>query len=234
MLVPLEGSAPVELGMGGREDELLSRLSADAGYMVDFQAAFPDESAPVALTNVMKAIASFERTLISGDAPVDRARRGEPEAMSASARRGEALFQSERLGCASCHGGLGYSSAFFLPPGASVLDGFRHNGLKAAYPANNAGLAALNPLPENNGRFRVPSLRNVALTAPYMHDGSLPTLEAVVAHYARGGAGHPYQDPRVKGFTLTETEAADMVAFLHALTDETFVQDPRFAAPPAR
>jgi cytochrome c peroxidase len=78
------------------------------------------------------------------------------------------------------------------------------------------------------GKFRVPTLRNVALTAPYMHDGSLASLEEVIDHYARGGRKSPYQDSRLRPFLLSPAERADLVAFLHSLTDREFVDDPRF------
>ena len=214
-----------------------------------FAAAFPGEAEPINLANVTKGIASFERVLLSGRSPYDRYRTGEdPIAISDSAKRGEALFFSETTECFHCHGGFNFTeTADYIGKGFLEIE-FHNTGLynidgKGAYPAPNTGVMAVSDDEEDMGRFKAPSLRNIAETAPYMHDGSIATLEEVIAHYEAGGrtiasgpnAGDgsksPLKSSFVKGFTLTPQERKDLVAFLKNLSDEEFLTDPRFANP---
>ena len=223
--VPLFGTEPVEMGFGGREDELVRRLEDIPALRDGFAAAFPQEIAPITVANLTRAIACFERTLVSGSSPYDRLVYGDvQDALSPAARHGMRLFFSERTGCSACHGGLAFTGVLDYaeldrPPRPRFLDdGLAPNGL-------DAGLLEATGRRRDRGRFKVPTLRNIALTAPYMHDGRLPTLEAVLDHYARGG---PDRQP----IALSVDERADLLAFLGSLTDREFVSDPRFAAPP--
>jgi cytochrome c peroxidase len=248
-LVPMFGEEPVELGLSGKEKDMLARLAAVPKYRELFAAAFPGEADPINLANVTKGIASFERVLVSGRSPYDRYRTGEdPIAISDSAKRGEALFFSETTECFHCHGGFNFTeTADYIGKGFLEIE-FHNTGLynidgKGAYPAPNTGVMAVSDDEEDMGRFKAPSLRNIAETAPYMHDGSIATLEEVIAHYEAGGrtiasgpnAGDgsksPLKSSFVKGFTLTPQERKDLVAFLKNLTDEEFLTDPRFANP---
>jgi cytochrome c peroxidase len=247
-LTPMFGEHPVEMGLAGLETVMLDRLRGDSVYPALFAAAFPDRSAPISLDAVTRALATFERGLVSFDAPYDRARGGRPGAMSAAAKRGERLFFSERTECFHCHGGIIFSgSVNFAGKGTPDVE-YHNNGLYAVgaarrYPDDSPGLAEFTRRPKDDGMFKAPSLRNVALTAPYMHDGSIATLDEVVAHYARGGrlttagpnAGdgrrNPNRSPFVRGFAMTTQERRDLVAFLESLTDSTLVTSPRFADP---
>ncbi len=248
-LLPMFGEEPVELGLSGKERELLAKLTADPKYLSLFAAAYPDEAGSVSLANLTKAIAAFERVLISGHSPYDRYRTGEePDAISASAKRGEDLFFSERTECFHCHGGFNFTeTADYVGKGFLEIE-FHNTGLynidgKGAYPPPNTGVHAVSLDPEDMGRFKAPSLRNVAVTAPYMHDGSLATLEDVIAHYEAGGrtiatgpnagvgAKSPLKSSFVKGFMLTVDERRDLIAFLQSLTDTGFLHDSRFANP---
>lgn len=247
--VPLFGETPVELGVQGREAEVLARFANDARYQSLFDAAYPGEPAPVRMHSVVAALASFVRTLISGRSPFDRfAYDGDSNALSPAARRGLELFFSERLECHHCHGGFNFSHASVHANSPTDASLFHNTGLynldgQGAYPLNNTGLFEHTGRPEDMGRFRAPSLRNVALTAPYMHDGSIATLEAVVRHYEAGGRHipsgplsgdgrlNPHKSGFVVGFSLTDNERTDLVAFLQSLTDEAFIQNPRFADP---
>ncbi len=247
---PMLNEHPVELGLSGREDELLRRLRADPDYPGMFAAAFPDGSEPVSLANVARAIASFERTLISGDSPYDRlVYRDEAGALSESAKRGMRLFFSDRLNCSRCHGGFTFSGPITFEGARPIAATFHNNGLynlggDGGYPGDNPGLYAITGRKKDMGRFRAPTLRNIELTARYMHDGSIATLAEVIEHYARGGrlvpdgpsAGDGRDSPRkshlVRGFDLDDRGKADLVEFLKSLTDRSFVTDPRFAAPP--
>jgi cytochrome c peroxidase len=242
-LVPMLATDPIELGIAGREAEVLARLRADARYRELFAAAFPGDPDPFTLGHVTRALASFERTLLSGDSPYDRLLyRDDREALSPAARRGMALFFSAELACAECHAGFNLSGpvhfaragggAAFEPPPAFFNTALYDLG-GGAYPLDNPGLVRRTGRAEDQGRFRAPTLRNVALTAPYMHDGSIATLGEVIDHYAAGGraAGNPGKDSRLEGFAISAAGKTDLIAFLEALTDRAFVTDPRLADP---
>jgi cytochrome c peroxidase len=248
-LVPMFGEDPVELGLAGKEKEMLARLATAPKYRELFAAAFPGDPAPITLANVTKGIASFERTLLSGRSPYDRYRTGEdPIAIADSAKRGEALFFSETTECFHCHGGFNFTeTADYVGKGFLEIE-FHNTGLynidgRGAYPEPNTGVHAVSDDEEDMGRFKAPSLRNIAVTAPYMHDGSIATLEEVLAHYEAGGrtiasgpnAGDGSKNPRkssfVKGFTLTPQQRTDLIAFLRNLTDDEFLTDPRLSNP---
>jgi cytochrome c peroxidase len=240
-LVPLLNEHPVEMGVAGREEEVLARLRRDGGYRALFAAAFPGSDDPLSLGHVVKALASFERTLISGDSPYDRWAYGaEADALTDEAREGARLFFSRRLSCFRCHSGFNLSGPVVFEGAGRVEPRFHNTGLhdvdgRGAYPEPNTGVHRITGEPNDMGRFRAPTLRNVALTAPYMHDGSLATLEEVVDFYARGGRGGPLQDPLVTGFEVSDEERAALVAFLEALTDEAFVaRAKRLSGTPAR
>ena len=252
-LIPMFGVVPVELGLAGREQDLLARLRAEPVYQQLFPKAFRGEADPWTVANVTRAIAAFERTFIAFNAPIDRFRRGEAGAIPDAAKRGEQVFLSRR--CGACHRGAMFTVAVADPgpstgppppgpPGPDFVNtGLYNIGGTGAYPARNGGLFETTHVPTDMGRMKVPSLRNVAVTFPYMHDGSVGTLEDAVDHYARGGrlitigpnAGdgklNPNKDPRITGFPITAQEKADLVAFLRTLTDSAFITDRRFSNP---
>ncbi|MEY4761278.1 MAG: hypothetical protein RLZZ200_1134 [Pseudomonadota bacterium] len=197
MRKPLFATTPVEMGVAGREAEVMARLRVEGDYPAVFAAAFPGDAEPLSLDNAIKAIAAYERTLFSGRSPFDRyVYEDERDALSDSAKRGMALFYSKRAACAQCHGGPAFS-------GSLRAAGFE--GVKAQYIATGV----------SPGRFKVPGLRNVALTAPYMHDGSLPALRDVVDFYDRGGGPASVLKP----LRLKDREKGDLVAFLESLSD---------------
>jgi len=213
---PLFNEHPIEMGLKGRERLVLEQLAGDPVYRDLFARAFPQDTAPITFVNLTRALASFERTLISGRSAFDRyVFDDERAALDDSARRGMALFYSERIGCAQCHSGITFSGPIAHANEAKVAPSFVETGA---------------------GRFRVPTLRNVAMTAPYQHDGRFASLGEVIDHYAAGGdqreAAAAPRDERLRGFKLAGTERADLIAFLESLTDPEFLADPRFAAPP--
>lgn len=247
-LVPMFGEHPVELGLSGKEAEALARLKAEPRYRKLFPDAFAGQSDPFTIDNVTKAIAAFERVLISGGSPYDRYLNGDRSAIGASAKRGENLFFSERLECFHCHGGFNFSQTTDHVGKAFVEIEFHNTGLynldgKGAFPKDNQGTFEITQRAEDIGKFRAPTLRNIAVTAPYMHDGSIATLEEVLDHYAAGGrtiksgeykgvgSRNPNKSSFVKGFTLTIQEKRDVIAFLKSLTDEKFLTDKRFGDP---
>ncbi|MFK7989157.1 MAG: MbnH family di-heme enzyme [Sandaracinaceae bacterium] len=225
-LLPLFGESPVELGLAGREAQLEDRLRDDAAYVRAFAEAFPDDDAPVRWPRVLQALAAFQRTLVSGDSPYDRFLAGDRDALSDQAERGLSLFESERLGCVGCHSGPTLAG-----------HGFHHTGLydedgSGSYPVPNRGVFEITFDDADMGRFRAASLRNVAVTAPYMHDGSIDTLDGVLDHYAAGGrAASARTSPRLTGFSLSDDERSALLAFLESLTDDRFLEDPRFSDP---
>ncbi|MGV3711242.1 MAG: MbnH family di-heme enzyme [Gemmatimonas sp.] len=256
-LVPMFGEDPVELGLSGQEEKLIARLAADPRYQKLFPAAFPDSGVSggmnvvtkaITLDHITKAIASFERTLISGNSAYDRAQQGNERGMSASAQRGQELFFSEKTECFHCHGGFNFTgTADYVGKGIVEIE-FHNTGLynidgKGGYPRNNPGLREFTQRAEDEGKFKAPSLRNIALTAPYMHDGSVATLEEVIDHYAAGGrtvstgpnkgvgSDNPNRSEFINGFEVTPQEKRDLVAFLHALTDSSFIREKKFANP---
>jgi cytochrome c peroxidase len=257
MLIPMFAPDPVELGLPG-EDVLLDRLRADATYQSLFAAAYPDDTDPFTLDNVTRAVASFERILISGNSPEDRFRRGEASALSPSAQAGRSLFFSDDVGCFECHSGTSAQNeaVFFTSnfdfEGRSLphiqfdntgLYNLTVNGEEGWYPEPNTGIYAITGRLVDMGKFKVPDLRNVAVTGPYMHDGSIATLDEVLDHYAAGGrtiesgpnagvgSANPHKSRLVDGFTLTAEQRTALLDYLAALTDSEFLTDSRFSNP---
>lgn len=228
--VPLFGEAPLEMGLANHMPVVLDELRGDERYVQLFGAAFPDDADPFTSDNVIWSLATFLRTLESWNAPYDRYLDGDDSALDAAQHRGRELFFSDRLGCGSCHSGRDLTVA--SDPQRVDAELFYNVGLYApdAYPPGADGIKELTGDPDDAGAFRVPSLRNVAITAPYMHDGSVATLAEVVRLFEAGGrALDPNTD--LRPFSLTDAERADLLRFLDSMTDEQFLADPRYARP---
>jgi len=192
--------------MNGNPDELVERLKTIPGYVGMFEKAYPGKG--ITKDTLAKAIASFERTVVSTDAPFDRWVRGDENAISASAKHGFELFEG-KANCNACHQGFNFMD-----------DGYHNIGLKDN---QDAGRFAKLPLPSMKGAFKTPTLRDITLTAPYMHNGAYKSLEEVVAHYNRGGEDKTNLDPNMKPLNLSEAEQKDIVEFLKTLTGEPVV-----------
>jgi len=228
MATPLFNTHPLEMGLAGRQDTLLQALRSSDADATAFRTAFPDSTDAISMAHAIQAIAAFERTLISGRSAFDRyVFDDERTALSASARRGMALFFSPRAGCSECHSGL-----HFAAPGVFANTGV-HGQRAAAIGAGKSvadesidrGLMDVTGRAADLGKFRVPTLRNVALTAPYMHDGSIATLQAVIEHYAAIGTQreeNPQLDAKLRPLVLDNGERADLVSFLESLSDPEF------------
>jgi cytochrome c peroxidase len=249
MMVPLFSETPVELGINdANRPEVLARFAADADYVRRFAAAFPGEAAPINFTNIIKAIATFQRTLISGNAKYDQYLQGKA-VLSDSETRGLNLFMGEKAECFHCHGSFNFNDQIVHAATRVLETPFSNTGLfniggTGAFPEPNRGLFESTGNPLDMGKFRAPSLRNVELTAPYMHDGSLANLEAVLDFYAAGGrliesgphAGDgrlttPSKSEVIAQIDLTPQDKVDLIAFLKTLTDHEFINDPRFSNP---
>lgn len=185
-------------------EELESRVRAIPGYATLFARAYPDE--PISRVTIAKAIASFERTILSEDAPFDRWRAGNRGALSPAAQRGFALFTG-KANCALCHQGFNFTD-----------NGFHNIGLNEPGAAADPGRFAHKKVAVLKGAFKTPTLRDVAMTSPYMHNGMYTTLEQVVAHYDRGGDTKDNLDANMKPLGLSAEEQNDLVEFMRSLT----------------
>lgn len=246
LLLPMFGESPIELGITGNEKAVLARFET-AQYKAKFNAAFGSDD--VDFDKINKALASFVRSLLSFDSPFDRYAYGmQDSALNESQLRGMDLFFSERLECHHCHGGFNFTQSTSHERQVLDRNAFHNTGLynlagSGNYPNKDQGLFEVTGDINDKGRFRAPSLRNIGLTAPYMHDGSVATLAEVLDIYAAGGrnietgpfAGdgraNPNKSPFIKGFELTETEKSDLLAFLNALTDEQFIRNSAHSNP---
>lgn len=246
--LPLFGDTPVELGWSSQV-ELEQRLEAVPEYAVLFAAAFPDQASPISLRHAELAIASFERSLISGSAPFDRwLVSGDESAISDSAKRGYSLFNSETFECYHCHGGFAFTDHVVFKDEAFPQALFHNTGLynvdgRGGFPTPNTGVESVSLDPADMGRFKAPTLRNIGVSAPYMHDGSIATLSEVLDHYAAGGrtisagpnAGigsqSPFKSNFVRGFRMSDEERADLLAFLDSLTDAELLENRALSDP---
>lgn len=247
ILIPMFDESPIELGITGHEANVLKRFNTEE-YQKLFSQAFPGQ--PLSFELIVKALASYVRSLISLNSPFDHyAYLANDNAISASAIRGMNLFFSERLECHHCHGGFNFTQSTGHEQQLIDRRPFHNTGLynvadkngTLGYPASDVGLAEVSTLANDNGRFRAPTLRNIRHSAPYMHDGSVATLSEVIDIYAAGGRnitnGVNQGDGRanklksffVKGFELNEQEKQDLIAFLDTLTDEEFLNSPKHA-----
>lgn len=247
-LTPMFGENPVEMGMAGKEAEIIELLRTDSRYREYFPKAFSTDEDPFSVLNAVRAIASFVRSIVSFDSSYDRFLRGDRAALTESEIRGMTLFFSEQTECFHCHGGFNFTDSSTHANSMVESVGFHNNGLynigeHGGYPEGNTGLHDLTGKARDMGRFKAPTLRNIAMTAPYMHDGSIATLEEVLEHYMQGGrviaegphsgdgSRNPYKSIFVREFEMTKSEREDLLAFLRALTDRTVLTDPAYSNP---
>ena len=222
-----QSAAPMEdpVEMNQKHEVSVSKINKDPTYQAEFAQAFGPGS--VTLKKIQKSLASFERTLLSGDSPFDQYQYGgNKQALSPAAIRGLAIFQDPQRGnCVVCHT-INKNYALFT-------DGKFHNtgaGINGAGDFTDLGRFKPTQRETDKGEFKTPTLRNVALSGPYMHDGSLKTLHDVVDFYAGGGNSNPYLDKDIKPLHLSAQDREDLVQFLNALTGEM----PKNAGPPGK
>ncbi|CAN2534083.1 hypothetical+protein [Methylocapsa aurea] len=247
---PLYGERPIEMGVDdANKAEIVGRFRADADYDKWFAAAFPEKKSAdrISFDTIIKAISTFQRGVISFDSRYDQYLQGKIK-LGEAEQRGHDLYFGEKAECHHCHGSVNLDDQFVHAKTREAETPFHNTGLydidgKGAYPEPNHGLYDITQDPDDMGKFRAPSLRNIAVTGPYMHDGTVATLEEVIDIYARSGrkiekgpnagdgALSPLKSPLIVKIDLTPQEKADLLAFLKALTDETLLTSPRFSDP---
>lgn len=200
ILGPIENPNEMDLPF----TEAMARVANHPEYPDLFEEAFGDGVSPITLST---AIATYERVLVSYNSPFDQYYyQSNKSALSEAAKRGLDLFLSNELNCSSCHA---------LP--LTTNFNFENNGLYTFY--QDAGRVRITEIAQDSGKFKVPTLRNIELTAPYMHDGGLKSLEEVIDHYASGGKNHVNKSPLLTGFQISESQKMDLILFLKSLTD---------------
>lgn len=242
MLIPLFADNPVEMGM--TESLMLERLADSERYQEWFAEVYPTDTDPISVENTIDAISAFTLSIIDGNSRYDQWYRGEI-ALSATEQRGMALFFGDKMQCSVCHGGL-----FFDQPQTEPerRHGYFNTGLyhlfeTGEYPVSTQGLIASTGNSEDMGKFRVPTLRNLSMTKPWMHDGTEFDLENILDSYARGGrllqsgsnAGdgseNPYKSDLISGFEMSLEERADLLRFLMSLNDDSLATVERLQTP---
>ncbi len=240
---PLLNNHPAEMGVKGNEENILQKIKADK----DYQQMFGSLKANISWENIKAYISLFVNSLESENSPYDKFKMGDTSALTASQKRGMQLFFSDELKCASCHGGFNFSApsltnqkgdtVYYFNTGLYNTDG------KGAYPAYDEGFYQLTKNKADMGKFRVPSLRNLAFTAPYFHDGSAADLANVINSYANGGRKieqgiykgegnkNPYKDSLINGFIISETDKINLISFLQSLSDTAFINNPAYQNP---
>lgn len=202
VLIPLLDTAE----MNATVDAVVAALADVEPYRSGSMAAY---GRPFDLFVLTRALASYERTLITGPSRFDRFRyQGDTSALTAEEERGWAIFNGDRGKCSTCHSGFDLSD-----------HGFHNIGITLDH-SSDAGRQRITLHPGDRGKFKTPTLRNIALTAPYMHDGSMKTLENTIEHFNSGGGADPGKDPLMEPLQLSNQEKADLLAFLRSLTDE--------------
>jgi cytochrome c peroxidase len=200
--------------MASNLNEIVSKLKLDNAYLQLFRTAFQDT---ITSKGILQALGTYQRTLISGNSRYDKfAFQNNPTALTEQEKKGKDLFFSTKTNCSACHNSFLFSNQTF-----------QNNGLYEMYA--DTGRQRITLLPEDRGLFKVPSLRNVELSAPYMHDGSFANLEAVIEHYNAGGVNYPSKSSFIQPLNLTADEKSSLIAFLKSLTDNEFINNTQFS-----
>lgn len=231
MQFPMFNTDPKELGIKGNEKIILERFESDPFYKKQFSDCFPHQKNPINIPNIIESIAAFESVIISFDSKYDAYSKGNKSALNMAAKKGMQLFFSERLACSKCHMNvtLGKEQELYY-----ANTGLYNVDSKNSYPSEDQGLYDKTGNEKDKGKFKIPSLRNVLLTAPYTHNGSVQTISEMIDIYARGGRaiveGSYKGDGKlnankhilIKGFEISKEEKTDLIAFLGSFTDTGF------------
>lgn len=223
---PMFNEAPRELGIKGHENIVLKRIATDPFYQKAFKEAFPHQPSPIQLNNIIQAIAAYETILTSFNSKYDLYLKGNKKALNQQELAGMKLYQSNKLQCANCHDQPTLSQRQEL-----VYANIGLYNISGNYPLQDQGLFDYTGQAPDRGKFRIPSLKNVMLTAPYTHNGSVETISEMIDLYASGGRNivdgpfkgdgrkHPNKSSLIKGFEISSIEKGQLIAFLNALTD---------------
>jgi cytochrome c peroxidase len=198
-------TSPIE--MGNTLDNVVKTVRGIPGYRQRFRQAFGTEE--ITIDHIVKAIATFERCILSGNSDYDRFKAGDKSALSSSAQNGMKIFFSNKARCDSCHDGINFTNGMFANIGVGMDK-----------PNPDLGRYNFTKREDDKGAFKTPTVRDIARTGPYMHDGSMKTLEEVVEHYNKGGIKNPWLHQNVRPLELKDQEKKDLVEFLKALTGE--------------
>lgn len=245
---PMFHDQPIELGWKGNETIILERFKKDDFYRQQMKMVFPGNEDPITIKNIQSCISSFVKTIISFNAAYDRyTYRNDTNALTATEKKGMELFFSAALACGNCHGGSNFSVPLIRDSGGQPAY-YQNTGLyntdgRGAYPSYDQGLFQLTRNIKDMGRYRIPTLRNLAFTAPYFHDGSAASLEEVIAVYENGGRNetsgiykgdgrkNPYKNQLINGIRLTSQEKKALISFLLSLSDSSVCNNPLYANP---
>jgi cytochrome c peroxidase len=242
---PLFNTHPVELGARGHEHEILMHLKKDSFYQQQFRINFEKDKEPFNFENIQTALAAFTSSLSSANARYDKFVNGDSDAISNSAKKGMQLFFSSALKCARCHQPPDFTNATLSHNIDSIYfnTGLYNVNGENRYPDDDAGLSMVTENVKDNGRFKIPSLRNVAITAPYTHDGTVNTLGEMIDIYATGGrkiehgpnagngAMNKNKSSLITGFKITPEQKQELIDFLFSLTDSSVLKNPAFQNP---
>ncbi len=242
---PLYNHQPIELGLDQHWDEVTAYITSDSTYASLYSLSFPKEHTSITKPQLEFAISAYLKSLKSQNSAYDQYMKGDKEAMSHSAIAGLQLFASNKLACVQCH----KPPSFTLASSSKNLNevyiniGLYKMNTTNEYPENDAGLFHYTHNKNDDGKFKIPSLRNVAITSPYMHDGSMITLNEIIDLYASGGRNiekgklkgdgraHKNKHSLIHGFEITKEEKIDLINFLIALTDTSYLSNEHFLNP---
>lgn len=236
---PLYSNHPIELGLDKHFIELTKRLATDSLYSTLFLAAYPSADSLFTLSQIEEALVAYVKTLTSFNANFDKG------ILTQSQQNGFGLFTNNQLNCSKCHPPPYFTLASLTKNIDSIYvnTGLYNVDNENGYPANDNGLRNITNKITDDGKFKIPSLRNVLLTAPYMHDGSVASIEEVIDNYANAGrnivVGYHKSDGRlhknkhalIKGFKISLKEKQELIDFLSSLTDSTLFYNPQFKNP---
>jgi len=253
--IPLFGTTPVEMGLDDKD--FLERFKRDPRYQSLFQKAFKNSNEPISEQNIRFALSTFQRSLISGNSAYDKYYyQNIPSALTTSMVNGMKIFNGDVAKCSKCHSGFNFTDSTISTESSNNKGIYHDNGNKStteydSLDLDKRGLVELTENPSDTGKFKTPSLRNIALTYPYMHDGSIhcdanlrPTpgvyslgcatnaLGKVIDHYRSGGKTPSNKDSNlIRPFSLTSQEKQDLINFLVSLTDYEFISNPKHSNP---
>lgn len=233
LFFPFFNQHPKELGWEN-EQAVVARIKNIPGYVALFTTVFPKHKTPISIKNIFYAITAFEKTIVSHASRYDAYLEGNESILTADEKAGMRLFFSTKLNCGTCH--------VWDPKNKLIPSRFENTGLynldmTGDYPRSDQGLYEITKNDFDKGKFRVPSLRNVLLTAPYTHDGSVSTVTEMIDIYARGGrkievgehigdgSQNPYKSKLIKGFSISKEEKENLISFLNCLTDTGYLKN---------